>query len=303
MAQFGAGYAMSCSSASQEPSPASAPAASTTLGRFRIGTAGWASSHWAGPFYPPGAKQSETQLDHYQEHFDTVEINSTHYGTPTADTVRTWRARAGPGFEFCWKAHKAITHGGRLDSADALAALSLLLERTAQLGERMGVLLVQCPRTLQADVGMLQAFAAAVDAAPAGPPRRLAFEFRHPSWAADEAVVELLQRRGWTLVVHPNTTGRATVGTSAGGREGCSEHYGLEPLPTVPPCEGAGWAYVRLHGDNDEHTYRYSEAELAALAQALHAWRRRGLEVHCFVLVRRAPQCALASVHMYMYMC
>ena len=94
------------------------PAAATAaLGRVRIGTAGWVSPHWAGAFYPPGAKQSDAQLEHYQEHFDSVEVNSTHYGTPSAEALRGWRARAGLGFEFCWKADKAITHAGWPDGS------------------------------------------------------------------------------------------------------------------------------------------------------------------------------------------
>lgn len=94
------------------------PAAATAaLGRVRIGTAGWVSPHWAGAFYPPGAKQSDAQLEHYQEHFDSVEVNSTHYGTPSTEALRGWRARAGVGFEFCWKADKAITHAGGSDGS------------------------------------------------------------------------------------------------------------------------------------------------------------------------------------------
>ena len=79
---------------------------------------------------------------------------------------------------------------GRLDSAAALAALAALaqlLERAALLADRLGVLLVQCPRTLQVDLAQLRGFAAAVDAAPSAP-RQIAFEFRHTAAVADEAV-------------------------------------------------------------------------------------------------------------------
>jgi len=35
-------------------------------------------------------------------------------------------------------------------------------------------------------------------------------------------------------------------------------------------------AYVRLHGDNDEHQYNYSDAELRSAAAMIHGWRMRG---------------------------
>ena len=105
------------------------------------------------------------------------------------------------------------------------------------------MLLVQCPRTLQVDLAQLRGFAAAVDAAPSAP-RQIAFEFRHAAAVADEAVRAFLQGRGWCLVVHPNAIGRATVGSSAGGRDGRADRYELGALPDEPPV-GASWAYVR----------------------------------------------------------
>lgn len=41
----------------------------------------------------------------------------------------------------------------------------------------------------------------------------------------------------------------------------------------------APFAYVRLHGDNDEHNYDYTEGELHRVAAVVHGWRMRGLEV------------------------
>ena len=41
---------------------------------------------------------------------------------------------------------------------------------------------------------------------------------------------------------------------------------------------------MRLHGRNDEHSYRYTEEELRPIAAALHGWRLRGLSVYVFVL-------------------
>ena len=66
----------------------------------------------------------------------------------------------------------------------------------------------------------------------------------------------LLGIRWALLVVHPDSVGRATV------KQGESVSYaGLQPLHVN--CVTADFVYVRLHGDNDEHTYRYSDDELS----------------------------------------
>ncbi|CAE8695867.1 unnamed protein product, partial [Polarella glacialis] len=56
------------------------------------------------------------------------------------------------------------------------------------------------------------------------------------------------------------------------------------PLESLKDETTADFVYVRLHGNNDTHTYRYSDEELQGYAGQLHAWRLRGLDVYCFVL-------------------
>src|SRR5690349_994684 len=45
---------------------------------IRIGTSGFHYKHWCGPFYPKRLPASR-MLDHYLEHFDTVELNNSFY--------------------------------------------------------------------------------------------------------------------------------------------------------------------------------------------------------------------------------
>ena len=56
-----------------------------------------------------------------------------------------------------------------------------LLDVAATLEQRLGALLFQLPPDLRKDVPRLDAFLALLR-----PPRRMAFEFRHPSWFDDE---------------------------------------------------------------------------------------------------------------------
>ena len=69
---------------------------------LRIGTSGCSyptgKGTWNGVFYPAtrskrdGTKDFD-ELRFYAEHFDTVEVNSTFYGTPRADVTRQWASR------------------------------------------------------------------------------------------------------------------------------------------------------------------------------------------------------------------
>jgi uncharacterized protein YecE (DUF72 family) len=79
------------------------------------------------------------------------------------------------GFLFTLKAHQRITHWKRL--ADADESVSTFLERARILGERLGVILFQCPPNLPFERSLIENFLAYLP-----PTFRYAFEFRHPSW-------------------------------------------------------------------------------------------------------------------------
>ena len=60
-------------------------------GVYFIGTSGFTYNHWRGTFYPDNLPQ-RTWLEHYAEHFDTVEINSSFYHLPRPTTCENWKA-------------------------------------------------------------------------------------------------------------------------------------------------------------------------------------------------------------------
>ena len=43
-----------------------------------IGCTRWGSADWAGKIYPPKTKEKDF-LQHYVKHFNSIEINATHY--------------------------------------------------------------------------------------------------------------------------------------------------------------------------------------------------------------------------------
>jgi uncharacterized protein YecE (DUF72 family) len=148
------------------------------------GTSGFSFKAWRGPFYPDKLPPEE-MLGFYAERLPTVEINNTFYRLPRKDQFRAWRERVPDGFRFAIKASRRISHSKRL--ADCEEPARILFDAVAELGDRLGAVLVQLPPHFRIDVDRLRSFLQLVpDSIPA------AFEFRHVSWR-DESVFAALR--------------------------------------------------------------------------------------------------------------
>lgn len=86
---------------------------------YHLGCPAWSIAEWRGHFLPEKTPQSEF-LAHYSRVLNTVEGNSFFYALPKLETVHRWAEQAAPGFEFCFKVPKDISHGSRLGSAKAV---------------------------------------------------------------------------------------------------------------------------------------------------------------------------------------
>jgi hypothetical protein len=75
-------------------------------------------------------------LSYYASKFDTVEVDSTFYGTPSASTVKAWNAKTPPGFVFAAKVPQTITHEKVLLDCDA--EFNEFIEAMDNLGEKLG---------------------------------------------------------------------------------------------------------------------------------------------------------------------
>lgn len=153
--------------------------------RFHLGTVGWGYDHWKGIFYPESMPPRQ-YLAHYAQFFDSVEIDSTFYGTPPLERVRNWAQSVPPGFIFCPKTPQQITHEARLTRPDLMREF---VETIKGFGRHLGVVLIQLPPDFTtAEGSVLVSFLAAL---PLGV--RYAIEFRHTSWAVPETA-RLLRR-------------------------------------------------------------------------------------------------------------
>jgi len=67
-----------------------------------LGTSAFTANGWQGSFYPAGMKPTD-YLKFYSSKFQTVEVDSTFYGTPSAATVEKWSEKTPPDFVFTAK--------------------------------------------------------------------------------------------------------------------------------------------------------------------------------------------------------
>ncbi|MBD2344674.1 DUF72 domain-containing protein [Anabaena subtropica] len=143
---------------------------------FSIGCAVWAYKGWVGELYPQGTRATEF-LNLYSHCFTTVEGNTTFYAVPNQETVSRWAAETPPGFEFCLKLPRDITHQGLLKPQ--IPAALTFLEGMRPLGKRLGPIFAQlppsyAPKLIDDLAGFLEAWPRTT--AP------LALEVRHPDW-------------------------------------------------------------------------------------------------------------------------
>jgi uncharacterized protein YecE (DUF72 family) len=200
------------------------------------GTSGFSYKEWKGPFYPKTLPAAE-MLPFYAGRLPAVEINNTFYRMPQPRVLDSWRDQVPESFRFVIKASRRISHLKRLRNCADEAGY--LFDSVAQLGDRLGAVLVQLPPHFRIDADRLAEFLELV-------PKRIpvAFEFRHETWR-DDAVLATLERAGaaWVTVDHDG----AAPGT----------------LPRT-----AAWTYLRLRAPE------YSDATLQRWCDALKPFER-----------------------------
>lgn len=259
---------------------------SAAFSRIAVGLAGWGDHG----IYPPGTPAGR-KLALYAKQYAVVEVDSSFYAVPSAETVQRWTDETPDDFGFVVKAFQGMTGHDRGNGRKALA--KLLQGESLPSEERSGVL------TQEQEAAMFNAFRRAI--APmerAGklravlfqyPPwfhctrehvetlRRakalmgdvpVALEFRHRSWFApeiQEKTLEFMKREGWMHSI-------------------CDEpQAGSGSVPLVPVATHPERTIVRFHGRNAagwnasgsanwravRYLYDYSDAELAEWVEHL----------------------------------
>lgn len=207
---------------------------------WRIGLSGFSNKDWKGVFYPDGLPQ-KSWFAFYCQHFNCVEINSSFYRVPTLKTLQNWKAQSPDGFLFSLKAPRSITHYQKFRESgpDAEAFYALLAEG---IGEKLGVVLFQCPPSFSFSEERLEAVLKTLD--PAFPN---VVEFRHKSW--------------WTAqVIEALSTHKITF---------CGVDYPGDIPQEAVWQPGLSKAYYRFHGRPVLFKSLYEEAEIRAVYEQL----------------------------------
>lgn len=147
--------------------------------KIYAGTSGYSYPEWKGFFYPEDLPNAG-MLEYYGKHLTSVEINNTFYRLPNTPMVKKWAVAVPEGFRFSLKAAQKITHIKRL--RNTRDETEYLFKTLRSLGEKLGVVLFQCPPNFRKDTGRLREFLETIPS-----DVRSAFEFRHASWFDDEA--------------------------------------------------------------------------------------------------------------------
>lgn len=250
----------------------------TTTAHWSIGLVGFSYPEWSATLYAnmPSRKHSAAdRLARYSSFFNAAEINTTFYGIPSADAVRTWADATPSDFRFCVKMPRAVTHGptppGLLASAagpppghllldETLAIAHRLREAIQPLGDKLGAVLLQFPPKFS--VARRDELAQFLEQLKLEVP--LAIELRHDDWWNPETDA-ILREHGVCLVAADESHRRQTEASP-----NPDESSKGAPRPIMPTTD---FLYVRWLGKHDQFTDRSKEH--FDPSPRLHWWAKR----------------------------
>ncbi|MFL9835686.1 DUF72 domain-containing protein [Chryseobacterium terrae] len=222
------------------------------LENISIGCAKWNKTDLKG-FYPKGTKD---ELAYYSRQFNSIELNATFYGMPTADQVQTWKEKTPKDFKFFPKITNTVSHFRRLLNIDDV--VTQFATAVLNFDEKLGMVFLQLHDNFKPkDYERLEQF---VNKWPKEVP--LAIELRNTEWFTDEEIFdktcELFEQNNITNII-VDTAGRRDM---------------LHMRLTTPN------AFIRYVGANHESDY----ARLEDWLDRLTTWKKEGLQnIYFFV--------------------
>lgn len=242
------------------------PGQKITTPHLYIGLPKWGRTDWVGTLYPPMTKEKEF-LDHYVQHFNSIELNATHFKIHSKETIKKWIDKAGDkDFKFCPKMYQGVTHRGSLLRKEL--ALYEFFESIDAFEKHLGPVFIQMseafsPKRKTELFEFLKKL----------PPKfRCFLELRHKDWFSDPYILEELFQNLKELnigFVITDTPGRRDI-----------VHMKLS-IPT---------SFIRFgcYGDNELDNYRIEQWK-----HQLQQWYQHGLESSYFFLHIRNEEKAI----------
>ena len=214
-----------------------------------IGTAGWAIAAVDRPRFPAEG----SSLQRYASVLNGVEVNSSFHRPHRRTTWERWAREVPDSFRFAAKIPKEISHVRRLVDVDAV--LDKFLEEAGELGDKLAILLLQLPPTLEFDGDVAGAF---LRAASSRTKATIVCEPRHGSWFSPQAD-DLLAGLGIARVA-------------------------ADPARVPQAAQPGGWrglSYFRLHGSPVMYRSAYGEERLRRYAELITSEVSAGTPVWC----------------------
>lgn len=216
-----------------------------------IGCAKWGRTEWVGKIYPPKTKEKDF-LDHYVQHYNSIELNATHYKVYGEAGIKKWTARAaGKDFKFCPKMYQGITHRGSLKGKNFIT--NEFFRGIAAFEEWLGPIFVQVsetfsPKRKEELFDFLRSL-----------PTDLQFfmEVRHPDWFKKPEITNELFSRLKEMNI-------GAVITDTSGRRDCAHMY-----LTIPK------VFIRYVGNSLHHT---DYTRIDDWVGRMKHWLKNGLE-------------------------
>lgn len=172
-----------------------------------VGCTGWSMKEWVGWVYPKGTK-AQDYLHHYSRQFNTIELNTTHYRTPSVSDIEKWYQATPSDFRFAPKMLQTVSHASNLGFGTGLTAQ--FTDAILGLEEKLGVCFMQLPPHFKPNhLSILEAY---IKKFPKTVP--LAIELRHEEWFNNphhfETVFNLLEAYNISTVI-TDVAGRRDV--------------------------------------------------------------------------------------------
>jgi len=216
-----------------------------------LGCSKWGRSEWVGKIYPPKTNEKDF-LEHYAKHYNSIELNATHYKIHSIRGISKWAEKTkGTNFLYCPKMYQGVTHERSLYGKESLT--NEFLEGLLAFGEQLGPIFIQLsdsfsPKRKTELFNYLKSL-----------PTKLQFflEVRHAEWFGDEAI-----RNELFAFLKDNKIGSVITDTS--GRRDCA-HMQL----SIPK------AFIRYVG-NSLHPTDY--ARIDEWIDRIKYWIEEGIE-------------------------
>jgi uncharacterized protein YecE (DUF72 family) len=222
-----------------------------TNAKVYLGCAKWGRTEWVGKIYPPKTKEKDF-LQHYVQHYNSIELNATHYKVYDEVAIKKWAEKAAAkDFIFCPKMYKGVTHFGSLKGKNFIT--DEFLKGVLAFGKHLGPIFIQVSETFSPN--RKQELFEYLESLPLDV--QFFIEVRHPDWFAKETIRNELM----TKLAAMNM---GIVITDTAGRRDCAHMF-----LTVPK------AFIRYVG-NSLHASDYTRCDV--WVERMQYWMDQGLE-------------------------